>query len=94
MQIAGIDKLVRVRFKRFDPGYFRTLGIPVLSGREISSGDRDGTPRVIVINEALVTRLKDIGGRIRLARSFVSHIPATKRADIDTEPREQTQRQT
>jgi putative ABC transport system permease protein len=62
MQIAGIDKLVRVRFKRVDPGYFRTLGIPVLSGRGISSGDRDGTPRVIVINEALVTRLKDIAG--------------------------------
>jgi putative ABC transport system permease protein len=38
------------------PGYFRTLGIPVLQGRSFSLADEGGAPRVIVINEALARR--------------------------------------
>ncbi len=62
MQIAGVEKLVRVRFKRVDPGYFRTLGIPVLAGRGITRRDVDGAPRVVVINQALATRLAEVAG--------------------------------
>jgi putative ABC transport system permease protein len=35
------------------PGYFSTLGLPVISGREFSDRDRLDAPRVIVINESL-----------------------------------------
>jgi putative ABC transport system permease protein len=45
-----------------DPGYFSTLGIPVLTGRGITSQDRDGVPRVAVINEALAARLAEAAG--------------------------------
>jgi predicted permease len=62
MQIAGAEKLVRVRFKRVDPGYFSTLDIPVLSGRGITDRDREGTPGVVVINQALAGRLADVAG--------------------------------
>jgi putative ABC transport system permease protein len=62
MQIAGAEKLVRVRLKRVDPGYFGTLDIPVLTGRGITNRDRDGSPRVVVINQALVARLADAAG--------------------------------
>jgi predicted permease len=62
MQIAGVEKLVRVRFKRVDPGYFATLDIPVLAGRGIRDGDREGTPGVVVINQSLVARLADVAG--------------------------------
>jgi predicted permease len=34
------------------PGYFSTLGIPVIRGREILESDRTGTPKVCVINES------------------------------------------
>jgi putative ABC transport system permease protein len=37
-------------------GYFRALGIPVLQGRPITNEDRDGTRRVIVINQAFAGR--------------------------------------
>jgi putative ABC transport system permease protein len=60
MQVAGAEKLVRVRFKRVDPGYFSTLDIPVLAGRGITNRDREGAPRVVVINQALVAGLRDI----------------------------------
>ncbi len=34
------------------PGYFSTLGVPVVLGREILESDHAGSPRVCVINEA------------------------------------------
>jgi predicted permease len=38
------------------PGYFRTLGIPLLSGREFTTADREGTSRVAIVNEAFVKK--------------------------------------
>ena len=38
------------------PTYFETMGIPVLKGRAFTAQDRDNTPQVIVVNEALATR--------------------------------------
>lgn len=43
------------RFSRFDlvgPGYFSTVGIPMLLGREIGQEDTSNSPHVCVINEA------------------------------------------
>lgn len=62
IDVSGSEKLVRVRFKRVDPGYFTTLGIPILAGRGVTSQDREGTQRIIVINQALATRLADAAG--------------------------------
>lgn len=39
------------------PNYFPTMSIPVLKGRSFSAQDRDNTPNVIVVNEALASRL-------------------------------------
>lgn len=38
------------------PAYFETMGIPVLKGRSFTAQDRDNTPRVIIVNEALASR--------------------------------------
>jgi len=38
------------------PGFFRTVGIPVVLGREFEQRDREGAPRVAVVNEAFVRR--------------------------------------
>lgn len=35
------------------PGYFATLGLPLVSGREFSAQDEPGAPPVIIVNESL-----------------------------------------
>jgi len=39
------------------PGFFDTLGLPVLQGRAFTPDDREGKPGVVVINEALAHAL-------------------------------------
>ena len=53
-QAAGPRDEVRIR--PVSPGYFETLGIPLLRGRATSRDDRSTTPSVVVVNEALADR--------------------------------------
>ena len=52
------------------PDFFRTLGVPLLSGREFTDRDREGAPRVAIVNETLVRDLfpntNPIGQRLRV----------------------------
>ncbi len=54
------------------PGFFRTLGIPLLAGRDFSSRDLSDAPGVAIVNEALATRYfaggTAIGRRLRTSR--------------------------
>jgi putative ABC transport system permease protein len=38
------------------PGYFRALGIPLISGRDFNDGDRNGAPNVAVVSAALAKK--------------------------------------
>lgn len=53
------------------PGYFETLGIPVLHGRSFTTFDRRETPPVVVINETMARRYfgttNPVGRRLRFA---------------------------
>lgn len=56
------------RFNIAGPKYFRTLGIPLLEGRDFSERDAGGAPPVVLINEAMARRFwpnaNPIGQRI------------------------------
>lgn len=43
-------------FNIISPGYFRTMTIPIRTGREFSRADSWNAPGVIVVNEAAVRR--------------------------------------
>lgn len=42
-----------VNFMEVGPDYFRTMGIPILRGREFTSQDRPDSPAVAIVNEEL-----------------------------------------
>jgi predicted permease len=57
---------VGASFNLVGPQYFRTLGIPILAGRELTAVDRDGAPKVAVVNEAFAKQFglgRDIVGK-------------------------------
>ncbi|HYV18802.1 MAG TPA: ABC transporter permease [Verrucomicrobiae bacterium] len=55
------------------PGYFATLGAPVVAGRDFTPDDREGTERVILINQAMARRAfaggDPIGRRLALGEA-------------------------
>ncbi len=66
------------KFEAVSPGYFRTLGIPLLSGRDFSPRDSGTAPRVLIIDETMARQFwpgeDPLGQRVLVGR--------------DTEPRE------
>jgi len=47
---------MEVHYNTVSPGYFETLGIRLLRGRDFTAADRPGTEPVIVVNEAYAAR--------------------------------------
>lgn len=66
----GAENQAGARYSVACPGYFRTMGIPLLEGREFTHRDTDGAPPVIVINQAMAHKYWDkqdpIGRRIKI----------------------------
>jgi predicted permease len=44
------------RFNLIAPAYFKTLGIGILAGREFTTGDDQGRPKVAIVNEAFAKK--------------------------------------
>jgi predicted permease len=53
---AGPDTDTESRYNQVGPGYFSTMGIGVLAGREFSAADALGAPRVAIVNEAFAKK--------------------------------------
>ena len=53
---AGPDTDSNSRFNEVGPGYFRTLGIPLIAGREFTRADAATAPKVAIVNEAFAKK--------------------------------------
>jgi predicted permease len=53
---SGPDTDTNSRFNEVGPGYFATLGIPLLAGREFTRADTLGAPKVAIVNEAFAKK--------------------------------------
>jgi predicted permease len=47
------DNWMQIGFNVISPGYFQTVGIPILHGRDFSARDDENAPRVVIVNETL-----------------------------------------
>jgi predicted permease len=52
----GPDTDANSRFNEISPGYFRTLGVPLMSGREFTDADIASAPKVAIVNEAFAKK--------------------------------------
>jgi putative ABC transport system permease protein len=47
----------RARFRFISPGFFDTLGVPILHGRDFNDHDRDGEERVVIISQSVANQI-------------------------------------
>ena len=52
----GPDSDPNARYNAVGAGYFRTLGTPLLAGREFTPADRAGAPKAAIVNEAFTEK--------------------------------------
>jgi predicted permease len=53
---SGPDTDSNARFNEVGAGYFSTLGIPLIAGREFTTADRLGAPKVAIVNQAFAKK--------------------------------------
>ena len=53
---AGPDTNTNASFNGVGPGYFRTMGIPLMAGREFTRADAFGAPKVGIVNQAFARK--------------------------------------
>jgi predicted permease len=52
----GLDDW-RAKFRSVSPGYFETLGLPIVEGRDFRDTDKDGSERVVIVSQSLARSL-------------------------------------
>ena len=75
----------RATFRSVSPGFFATLGVPVLEGRDFNDNDRDGSERVVIISKSLADQLYP--GQDAVNRKMWWTDGVMKFIGISTEPR-------
>lgn len=90
----GERERVHCRFRAASPGYLRTMGIPILRGRDIDERDSAGAPGVVLINDTLARTLwpgeNPLGRRIFFhgdqAPQVIGVTGDIRQAGLDTPP--------
>jgi putative ABC transport system permease protein len=75
----------RATFRSVSPGFFPTLGVPILEGRDFNDGDKDGSERVVIISQSLAQML--FPGQDAVNRKMWWTDGVMKFIGISTEPR-------
>lgn len=94
----GPDTDAGSRYNQVSAGYFRTLGVPLLAGREFTAADAAASPKVAIVNEAFARKFqlgreavgKHLGtgeiNELKLDTEIVGVVPDTKYSDVKQEP--------
>src|SRR5439155_670752 len=87
----------RAKFRSISPGFFATLGLPLLAGRDFTDADTAAAERVVIVSQSLAQRFfpkqQAVNGRLMWTDSVMKFIgvdPVPRRivgivADLDDE---------
>jgi predicted permease len=75
---SGPDTDTHANYNEIGPGYFRTLGIPLMAGREFTAADGPDAPKVVIVNEAFAKKFN-------LGREAVGKRMSTGGRELDLE---------
>jgi predicted permease len=82
------DEQPTLAFNQVGPGYFATLSIPIVSGREFTRDDDGTTPHVAIVNETMVSRYwagaNPIGTRFKVKNEWVRVVGVAKDAKYES----------
>jgi predicted permease len=67
--VPAPDERTSINYNETSPGYFQTVGMPLMAGRDFTDADGIGAPKVAIVNEAFARTFKlganPIGRRMR-----------------------------
>lgn len=73
---------MRFNYETVGPHYFQTMRIPFARGRDFDERDREGTPRVVIINETMAQRYwpegDALGGRLNVGSEWLEIVGVAK----------------
>jgi putative ABC transport system permease protein len=75
----------RAQFRAVSPGYFGTLGMPLMAGRDFNENDRKDNEMVVIVNEALAKRL--LNGENAVNRHISWNDPVIQFIGLSDKPR-------
>jgi predicted permease len=75
----------RGRFRTVSPGFFSTLGVPLIAGRDFNESDRRDAERVVVVSQSLAQRM--FPNQDAVNRHLTWSDPVMKFINVSPEPR-------
>jgi predicted permease len=92
-QMPAGEEWISWEYEQVDPGYFQTLGVPILKGRDFTVRDGPGAPKVMIVNEAMAEQFwpnrNPVGQQVTFeadVREVVGVVKAFKLRTIREEP--------
>ena len=75
----------RAQFRTVSPGFFAALGVPIVSGRDFTDGDRRDGERIVIISQSLAQRL--FPGKDAVNRHLMWTDPVMQFIDVSPDKR-------
>jgi putative ABC transport system permease protein len=75
----------RARFRTVSAGFFASLGVPIIAGRDFTEADRRDAEKVVIVSQSLAQRMFPNGEAVN--RRLMWTDPVMKFIDVSTTPR-------
>src|SRR4029077_15612271 len=73
------------RFRMVSPGFFASLGVPIIAGRDFNANDRGDSEKVVIVSQSLAQRM--FPNQDAVNRRLTWTDPVMKFIDVSTAPR-------